>query len=144
MAEALKFERLEDQAKRLGRVGAWAPGGYMNRCLKCGVCFEGDKRALNCLHCAVGALSAQATTLRDAMAREKLSETIANADYEPSMAQCDRCSGRGYHHGFGEDGADPDWCTVCGGAGEVIAPDALSYEQAIAGAIRASAGMGEG
>ncbi len=29
---------------------------------------------------------------------------------------CDRCKGKGYHHGFGEDGHDPDWCEVCGGA----------------------------
>lgn len=30
---------------------------------------------------------------------------------------CQRCAGKGYHHGFGEDGHDPDWCEKCGGAG---------------------------
>jgi len=30
---------------------------------------------------------------------------------------CDRCKGKGYHHGFGEHGWDPDWCVVCGGPG---------------------------
>lgn len=29
---------------------------------------------------------------------------------------CRRCKGRGYHHGFGEHGWDPDWCEHCGGA----------------------------
>lgn len=31
---------------------------------------------------------------------------------------CARCAGRGYHHGFGEGGADPDWCDKCGGPGQ--------------------------
>lgn len=30
---------------------------------------------------------------------------------------CARCTGRGYHHGFGENGHDPDWCDSCGGPG---------------------------
>jgi DnaJ-class molecular chaperone len=34
-------------------------------------------------------------------------------DTEP----CSRCSGAGYHHGFGENGHDPDWCDTCGGSG---------------------------
>jgi len=32
---------------------------------------------------------------------------------------CERCAGKGYHHGFGEDGVDPDWCDTCGGSGSV-------------------------
>ena len=32
---------------------------------------------------------------------------------------CDRCTGKGYHHGFGIDGIDPDWCEQCGGPGSV-------------------------
>jgi hypothetical protein len=32
---------------------------------------------------------------------------------------CERCASKGYHHGFGEDGMDPDWCVVCGGCGFV-------------------------
>jgi len=30
---------------------------------------------------------------------------------------CPQCNGAGYHHGFGERGMDPDWCTLCGGPG---------------------------
>jgi len=30
---------------------------------------------------------------------------------------CDRCEGRGYHHGHGNSGRDPDWCDKCGGDG---------------------------
>lgn len=37
---------------------------------------------------------------------------------DPKFDPCPRCKGRGYHHGFGENGADPDWCTQCGGPGE--------------------------
>lgn len=33
---------------------------------------------------------------------------------------CPRCGGKGYHHGFGDDGIDPDWCTLCGGPGVVF------------------------
>jgi len=31
---------------------------------------------------------------------------------------CPRCKGKGYHHGFGEHGYDPDWCESCGGPGD--------------------------
>lgn len=41
---------------------------------------------------------------------------------EPVMLKCERCEGRGYHHGFGEDGHDPDWCEVCGGGQYIVAP----------------------
>jgi protein gp37 len=30
---------------------------------------------------------------------------------------CPTCSGKGFHHGFGEGGHDPDWCSECGGPG---------------------------
>lgn len=32
-----------------------------------------------------------------------------------SMIMCPQCNGTGFHHGFGEDGHDPDWCENCGG-----------------------------
>jgi hypothetical protein len=35
-------------------------------------------------------------------------------------AWCVRCKGRGYHHGFGDGGHDPDWCVDCGGAGRWV------------------------
>ncbi len=41
-------------------------------------------------------------------------------------APCARCSQRGYHHGFDEDGHDPDWCQTCGGSGFVAANDEQS------------------
>jgi hypothetical protein len=39
---------------------------------------------------------------------------------EPATTKvvCGKCKGKGYHHGFGAGGHDPDWCTECGGAGE--------------------------
>lgn len=37
------------------------------------------------------------------------------------LVDCDRCKGKGFHHGFGEDGCDPDWCGDCGGGGCVPA-----------------------
>ena len=37
--------------------------------------------------------------------------TDALNEYTP----CTRCQGLGYHHGFGENGHDPDWCESCGG-----------------------------
>ena len=48
---------------------------------------------------------------------------------EIDMVPCDRCDGRGYHHGFGEHGHDPDWCVKCDGAQTVHSgvepPDAI-------------------
>lgn len=34
---------------------------------------------------------------------------------DPIMEPCAKCSGKGYHHGFGPGGVEPDWCTDCGG-----------------------------
>ena len=41
---------------------------------------------------------------------------------QPTMISCPRCKGSGYHHGFGEDGRDPDWCDKCGGPGLICDP----------------------
>ena len=46
-------EMIPEQAKRLGRIAAWAPGSYFNKCWTCQTEFEGDKRAHQCLPCAV-------------------------------------------------------------------------------------------
>jgi hypothetical protein len=32
--------------------GAWAPGDYLCRCIRCKVTFIGDKRAVMCADCA--------------------------------------------------------------------------------------------
>lgn len=52
----LDWDTLLDQANSLGRVGGWAPGSYMGRCLTCERLFEGDKRATSCLPCGVANL----------------------------------------------------------------------------------------
>jgi hypothetical protein len=51
-----------------------------------------------------------------------VAKAIEAADEKPAMIPCPRCEGRGYHHGFGEDGHDPDWCVVCGGGQHVRDP----------------------
>lgn len=48
---------------------------------------------------------------------ERARQYLAWVD-EPQFEPCQRCQGKGYHHGFGENGADPDWCESCGGPGE--------------------------
>lgn len=40
--------------KRLQR-GAWAPGGYACRCVKCSCSYSGDKRSTMCAECAYAA-----------------------------------------------------------------------------------------
>lgn len=48
-------------------------------------------------------------------------EKILHFQYWPdpqlmvAVVPCPRCCGRGYHWGFGWNGADPDWCLDCGG-----------------------------
>ena len=44
------------------------------------------------------------------------------------MVECPKCKGKGYHHGFGEHGHDPDWCLLCGGPGWVEHPDYSTHE----------------
>lgn len=52
----------------------------------------------------------------DEAALRALAEEIqAECDALPDVV-CSKCDGRGYHHGFGEGGLDPDWCEECGGA----------------------------
>ena len=50
----------------------------------------------------------------------------------PAMKPCPRCEGRGYHHGFGETGHDPDWCEDCGGSGLVLADEQQAMRAAVA------------
>lgn len=53
---------------------------------------------------------------------EKALSSFNKTINEPIMVKCQRCDGRGYHHGFGEDGHDPDWCVECGGNQYDVAP----------------------
>lgn len=59
----------------------------------------------------------------------------------PQMVPCSKCEGRGYHHGFGEDGNDPDWCTECGGNQFNVVPgeETRAIEAAIAAYLASAA-----
>lgn len=57
----------------------------------------------------------------DEKALEAARLAYMHAEANPDMVRCANCSGHGYHHGFGENGADPDWCTHCGGSGYDLA-----------------------
>lgn len=57
---------------------------------------------------------------------------------KPEFVDCPRCTGKGYHHGFGEHGHDPDWCEACGGPGEVVTePGTWSPDDLLAEALAA-------
>lgn len=62
-------------------LGGYAPGGYMNKCFDCGESFDGDKRAIQCLPCAVKA------TKRKLIARARLAtpppEHLVSGGEEP-------------------------------------------------------------
>ena len=47
-----------DMLKEVGRIGYYADGNYMCRCAECERMFIGDKRAVNCLPCAIASLIA--------------------------------------------------------------------------------------
>ena len=50
--------------------------------------------------------------------RERIEQYLAWNE-NPTFEPCHRCDGKGYHHGFGEGGHDPDHCDHCGGPGEI-------------------------
>jgi hypothetical protein len=56
---------------------------------------------------------------------------------DPIMEKCARCDGKGYHHGFGEDGASPDWCEECGGNQYNVRPgeEARAMKEALTAAL---------
>jgi hypothetical protein len=53
---------------------------------------------------------------------DRVTRYLALCD-DPEFVECPRCKGKGYHHGFGEGGVDPDWCEDCGGPGQMLHPD---------------------
>lgn len=65
---------------------------------------------------------------REALVTDEMVERALDRYMEAAsrMVDCPRCNGHGYHHGFGEDGHDPDWCDMCGGLGVVGACDEMS------------------
>lgn len=54
-------ETYDQAVLRIGRIGAFAPGDYISKCLRCSIQFNGDKRALNCLPCAVELAAARSS-----------------------------------------------------------------------------------
>ena len=63
------------------------------------------------------------TDITDEMVERAYNRFIAaNSETE----DCPRCAGRGYHHGFGEHGHDPDWCEICGGPGVISKYDEMA------------------
>lgn len=51
----------------LGRVGGWASGSYYGKCRLCDHEFTGDKRACECLPCAVTGLQNDVTKMTKAL-----------------------------------------------------------------------------
>lgn len=46
----------DEDFKRIGRIGRWAPGSYTGKCSDCGGEITGDKRSSQCFVCAVIAM----------------------------------------------------------------------------------------
>lgn len=62
------------------------------------------------------------------MSDDRIIDTDGSDEGLIESRPCRKCKGKGYHHGFGENGCDPDWCTRCGGPGSewhqlLTAPD---------------------
>lgn len=51
----------------------------------------------------------------DATALEAAKVAFSLAENNPNLVPCSHCAGKGHQHGYGEDHADPEWCTSCGG-----------------------------
>lgn len=56
---------------------------------------------------------------------------------DPIMEPCPRCEAKGYHHGFGPGGVEPDWCENCGGNQYNIRPgeEKRAMESALSAAL---------
>jgi len=69
-------------------------------------------------------VAAVAPTAPEAIIKAALLLKVAEAEGQRHRVEttCPKCQGRGYVHGFGEHGADPEWCPSCDGHG-VIALD---------------------
>jgi len=70
------------------------------------------------------------------LVRTAVSENWAVRDSD--FHACARCGGSGHHHGFGDDGYDPDWCIECGGAGQYCEWTEELGEQRVTDAIAAA------
>lgn len=70
-------------------LGLYAPGNYMCRCSACQKLFDGDKRALTCLDCAVLEIKAENSSLQSENERLKLDYAALKQwwDTNPSLAQ---------------------------------------------------------
>ncbi len=83
-----EWRGLNEMAREIGRIGAWAPGNYICKCSACDRTFEGDKRAMNCLPCAIQAL--QAAYERQVQLREQFQEDVESLHQMLDIAQVPR------------------------------------------------------
>lgn len=53
-------------------------------------------------------------------------KALRNDEPNFKFKPCSNCNGKGYAYGYGTHGAEPDWCEICGGPGEVVDEDATN------------------
>lgn len=107
---ALKPQTYAHAVEALGRVGAFAPGNYLATCMACGTHFEGDKRAFNCLPCAIGVLrlKADAILARDEGRRGVVGRPVAitNEQLDPFEEIGQALYDEAYRNGFADANYD--------------------------------------
>jgi hypothetical protein len=83
VTDHIAFSLTASELKRIGRLGGWAPGSYMGKCLDCGGEIIGDKRASQCFVCAVEGLRRQvgAATMAE---RKRCIEIVDKARWSAS------------------------------------------------------------
>jgi hypothetical protein len=72
--------------KRIGRLGGWAPGSYMGKCLDCGGEIIGDKRSIQCFACAVVSMQALLNGRDQFIVAQGLWETFVDQLPKPARA----------------------------------------------------------
>lgn len=76
--------------------------------------IKGSRTATARWHLYAAMIAASPSPVEDEALVTELAAALDAA--EAAIKPCPRCGGKGYHHGFGEDGHDPDWCADCGGS----------------------------
>lgn len=75
------------------KIGCYADGQYLCKCLKCGIEFHGDKRATQCLPCAIATMLASLE--RAEAANDELKAKLADAEKNQLPNPLDICFGEG-------------------------------------------------
>lgn len=70
-----------EMLEEVGRIGYYAHGSYISRCIRCKRMFEGDKRAVNCLPCAVKSMGSAVPSSIERCAK------IADASHDRNLAE---------------------------------------------------------